>query len=85
MNTNLIINKEKTLLDVLKIMDTIDRKLLVICENNRFIGVISIGDIQRAILNKQNLSAKVVDYVRSDIIYARVNDSPELLFLHYLF
>ena len=79
MNKNIIINKEKTLLDVLKIMDTIERKLLVICENNRFIGVISIGDIQRAILNKQDLSANVVDYVRSDIIYARVTDSPDYI------
>jgi len=79
MNKNIIIDKEKTLLDVLRIMDSIERKLLVICENNRFLGVISIGDIQRAIINKQDLSSRVIDYVRTDIIYATNKDSPDYI------
>ncbi|MBE5918047.1 MAG: CBS domain-containing protein [Pseudobutyrivibrio ruminis] len=75
MNHKIIINKDKTLLDALRIMDSIEKKLLVICDNRRFLGVISIGDIQRAILNKQDLSSSVVDFIRPDIIYARDNDS----------
>ena len=75
MNKNVIINKNKTLIEALRIMDSIEKKLLVICEDLNFLGVISVGDIQRAILNKQDLSSHVINFVRSDIIYAKESDS----------
>lgn len=48
-----IINGNTTLMEALEIMDKRDRKLLLICDQDRFLGLISIGDIQRAILAKK--------------------------------
>ena len=76
---NQIINKDISLLEALDIMDNTDRKLLIICEDSIFLGVISIGDIQRAILNKYDLSQRVIDFVRSDIIVATTDDDIELI------
>ena len=44
------INPESTIIDALKKMDSIDKKLLIVEKDNLFIGLLSIGDIQRAII-----------------------------------
>lgn len=62
-------------MDALRLMDSIERKLLVICENDKFLGVISIGDIQRALLKKMDLSDTVEHYIRPDIIFAKDTDN----------
>lgn len=51
-------------------MDKIDRKLLIISENGKFYGLITIGDIQRALLKKEDLNNCVINYVRDDILYS---------------
>ena len=58
-------------------MDQTNRKLLIVCDNEKFLGVISIGDIQRAILNKQDLSLPVSTFVRKKITYALSTDDME--------
>lgn len=70
-----IISPCATLIEALRHMDEIGKKLLIICEGKKFIGVISIGDIQRALLSKDDLSENVRGYIREDIIFAYVNDS----------
>ena len=42
------IRPDSTLLHALKLMDELERKLLLVMEENRYIGLLSIGDIQRA-------------------------------------
>lgn len=74
MNDKLIISPETTLLQALRRMDSTERKLLVICKENHFEGLISIGDIQRALLNKDSLSDTVEKHIRPDIIYSRASD-----------
>ena len=71
---NQIIKKETSLINALDIMDNTDHKLLIICEGDIFLGVISIGDIQRALLNKKDLSHPVLEFVRSDITVASPED-----------
>ncbi len=72
-----IIRPQTTLLKAMEIMDKEERKLLIICEENIFRGVISIGDIQRSILNKVDLSMPVNEICRTDIVYANKDDKKE--------
>ena len=76
-NDNIIISDKITLLDALKIMDATRRKLLIVCEGKRFLGVISIGDIQRAILSKRELNSPVMEYARTVITIAHITDDLE--------
>lgn len=76
-NDDIIITNKITLLDSLRIMDQTNRKLLIVCEGSKFCGVISIGDIQRAILKKQNLSSTVSAFVRREVTYAFTTDDME--------
>lgn len=79
MNRDFIIAPEITLIDALKYMDSVEKKILVICDGEQFIGLISIGDIQRAILNKDDLQDKVVSHIRNDIIYAHQSDDLKMI------
>ena len=76
-NKSIIISKKTSLIDSLRIMDQTNRKLLIVCEDDLFLGVISIGDIQRAILKKQDLSLPVSYFVREKITYALSTDDIE--------
>lgn len=74
-NLNAIVLPDLSLLDALKKMDKEERKLLIICDSDLYyIGVISVGDIQRAIIDKKSLDLPVSDFVRSDMIYATDKD-----------
>ena len=55
-------------------MDAIDKKLLIVMDNNFFVGLVSAGDIQRAIINNQSLESKVNDILRKNIRTANPND-----------
>lgn len=79
MNQNLdIIGSELKLLDALKLMDEIRKKLLfVLSDNKKFIGVLSLGDIQRAIINKKPFDTPVSQIMRKIITVANESDSFE--------
>ncbi|APF18392.1 Nucleotidyl transferase [Caldithrix abyssi DSM 13497] len=47
---NLFIPFNHTILDAIKKMDQIKRKLLIVVKDNKFYSLLSIGDIQRAII-----------------------------------
>lgn len=76
---NAVIPPETSLLKAMEIMDREQRKLLIICKDSRFLGVVSIGDIQRAILNKTDLALPAINICRNDIIYARKTDSQKVI------
>lgn len=60
-----IIRKEITLIQALKVMDSTGfRSLLVVDDNDYFAGILSIGDIQRAIIKNIQLEAPVADILR---------------------
>ena len=64
---DLIINKNETVLKSIQQMDKLMRKLLIVVdEENKFISVVSIGDIQRAILKNIDLSTDIFNILRKD-------------------
>ena len=69
------ISPDFNLLESLKKMDKINRKLLIVEKNNLFIGLLSIGDIQRAIIKNINLETKITDILRKNIKIANIDDS----------
>ena len=76
-NQEQIISKNTSLMQALDIMNRTDRKLLLICEGFHFLGLISIGDVQRALLEKKDLSRDVLSYVRTDITVATTEEGIE--------
>ena len=64
-----------TLLDAMKKMDSLGIKTLLVFDEKRFIGILTIGDIQRAIIKGVNLSISVNDILDKNKIYASVSDS----------
>jgi dTDP-glucose pyrophosphorylase len=68
------IESNMTLLDALKLMDVLDKKLLIVLHENKFAGLISAGDIQRAIIQNKSLETKVSDVLRKNIRIASPND-----------
>ncbi|UJP67129.1 NTP transferase domain-containing protein [Mongoliitalea daihaiensis] len=59
-------------------MDELRTKLLIVIDNSQFYyGLLSIGDIQRAILNGYSLDSGINNILRSDYIIAKPIDSKE--------
>ena len=69
----LIIDPNKTILDGIKQMDKIRRKLLIVMSGNVFVGLLSIGDIQRAIIKNYSLSTLVSEIIRNDYIVSKLD------------
>jgi CBS domain-containing protein len=53
---SLVVSPNDTLLHAVKRMDEVRCKLLLVIENGHFVGLVSIGDIQRAIIRNVPLS-----------------------------
>lgn len=77
--SDLVISPETTLFNALNLMDQIERKLLLVLEDNKFVSLISIGDIQRSILKKISLDTPVKHVFRNDILVAKINDDKKLI------
>jgi dTDP-glucose pyrophosphorylase len=71
----LLISPNKDILTALKLMDEIKRKLLIVSTENKFIGLLSIGDIQRALINNYNLTDKISSIMRKDYIVSKPDDN----------
>lgn len=72
------ITKDKTILSALKQMDTINHKLLIVVdENGYYEGLLSIGDIQRSIINNISLDKSIHSIMRDDYIVSNESDSLE--------
>lgn len=69
------ISPEYSLLDSLKLMDKLSCKLLIVMNKNKFMSVLSIGDVQRAVINKIPLDTKVEKILRKDISISSNKDS----------
>ena len=67
---NLKIESDKSLTDALKQMDVVGKKLLMVFSRGQFIGLLSIGDLQRAIINNIDLITHVGEILREDIVVA---------------
>ena len=76
---NRTISSNSKLLEAFKKMDILDKKLLIVLENELFVGLISAGDIQRAIIQNKPLNTMIKEVLRSTIRVAKLNDPFELI------
>lgn len=67
---HLLIEMDTTILAAFKRMDEIKRKLLIVLSNNKYFGLISVGDIQRAIIKNISMDLPVSSIMRNDYIIA---------------
>ena len=71
------INSDVAILTALKKMDAQETKLLLVFDENKFIGILSIGDIQRAIIKNINLQTKIEFILRKNFLFAHSSDTVE--------
>lgn len=71
-----IISPSITLLDALKKMDCEQTKMLFVFNNEHFVSILTIGDIQRSIIKNVSLTETVDKIIESGKIYIR-KDTPE--------
>jgi len=76
---NRTIQHNATLLEAFKKMDALDKKLLIVLIENKFYGLLSAGDIQRAIIQNKPLETQVADVLRANIRIAKPQDSFETI------
>lgn len=72
---NKIISGNDTILHALKMMDGHRTKLLFVIDNDKFDCILTIGDIQRAIIRQANLNDPVSTILDREKIYASDKDS----------
>jgi dTDP-glucose pyrophosphorylase len=73
------IRPNASLLEAMKKMDTIGVKTLLVFDDDKFIGLLTIGDIQRAIIKGTNLSSSIFTILDKNKIYASIFDSQEVI------
>ena len=76
---NRTITQDATLLEALKKMDYLDKKLLIVLNGGLFEGLLSAGDIQRAIIQNKPLNTQVRDTLRKNIRIATQKDDFETI------
>lgn len=74
-----IISGTSTLIQALTQMDERGVKLLFVFENDKFLGILTIGDIQRAIIKNVDMNSAVLSILDRNKIYARTSDSLEVI------
>ena len=72
---DITIKSDQNLLDALKQMDALEKKLLIVVEKNEYRGLLSAGDIQRAIVKNKPLDTMISKVLRKKIRIARPADS----------
>lgn len=65
----------KSMMDAIKQMDESESKLLIVMDKEQFAGLVSIGDIQRAVIRGIGLDQSIHQARRSKITVAHENDS----------
>lgn len=71
------IQSNQTIHDAFKKMNDVDKKLLLVFKDSFFKGIISIGDIQRAIIKQVDLNQQIQSILRENYKYATTQQSPE--------
>lgn len=75
---DLSINHQDTILMAVRQMDALMRKLLIVIDDNQnFMSVVSIGDVQRAILKNIDFSTPIGKILREDAKSASTTDNYE--------
>ena len=72
---SLSVDSGESLLDVLHKMDATNHRLLIVTKDDYYKGLVSIGDIQRAIIKGVSLDSSVEPILRPNVTVASVNDN----------
>lgn len=73
------IQPTSTLIDAMKKMDSLGVKTLLVFNADIFHGILTIGDIQRAIIKGFKLSSAVIEILDKNKIYASDSDSQDVI------
>lgn len=73
------IQAKESILSALKQMDKSGKKLLIVLSDNKFLSLLSIGDIQRAIIRNVAMSESVDAILRDTITVASIHDDIDLV------
>lgn len=68
------IDRNTSIISALKQMDEKKHKLLLVLDDDKFFSLISIGDIQRAIIANTSLDEPLSSILRPEVRVANVND-----------
>ena len=74
-----LIDYDKTLIECLEIMDKYYIKVLLVVEKNKFYSLVSIGDIQRAIISGASLNERIKPYLRKNVLVADETEPLEVI------
>lgn len=74
---HICIDSKSTLLQALKQMDTVKHKLLIVMESGCFCSMLSIGDVQRAIIKGVEMNRPLATILRDKIKVASIHDRRE--------
>jgi dTDP-glucose pyrophosphorylase len=72
-----IIQSDFNILNSLKKMDEVNKKLLLVFDEDTFIGVLSIGDVQRAIIANVPLDTCITKIMRKEYVFANIADDKD--------
>jgi dTDP-glucose pyrophosphorylase len=72
---NLFIDKKSSLITTLKKMDSERTKLLIVGTDEDFQGLVTIGDLQRAIIKNMDLDTSIEKILRNDIVVATEHEN----------
>ena len=68
------IQGNKSILEALKLMDSSKTKLLFVFDGKKFVGLLTIGDVQRAILKDIILTSSIFTILDKNKVYASVDE-----------
>ncbi len=68
-----------SILDALKTMDATFRRLLLVFDGDQFKNILSIGDIQRAVLKNIPFETPVKEILRKETLISNSNESPNII------
>ena len=72
---NSIVSLDNTLLEAMKLMDEVGVKTLFVLKENHFEGIVTIGDIQRAIIRGVPLTEPICKILSKDKVYGYIKES----------
>ena len=75
----LSIDSQSSILLALKRMDAMNRKLLIVTEMEKFKSLLSIGDIQRAIIQNRDLKEPINNILRAEVKVAHQAEDREAI------
>lgn len=71
-----LIDEESTLIEAMKQLDMVAKKILFVVKKGHFVATITDGDIRRSILRKKNLDSKIKDIANYNPKFLLEKDRP---------